>query len=100
MWGPYSMSQLQSENDYDSWQLLDEPVNFESFSSLPLLTGMFFEYSLRLDPDLELPIVIIDQCDIKIWAWEPVKYRYKFFAANKVIPFLFTHAKLANFARS
>ena len=25
---------------------------------------------------------------INIWAWEPVRYRYKFFQANKVILFL------------
>ena len=75
---------FQSENDYDSWQLLDEPISYDSFTSLPLLTGMFFEYSLRLDPEMELPIVIVDQCDIQIWGWEPIKFKYKLFAANKV----------------
>ena len=75
---------FQSENDYESWQLLDDPISYDSFTCLPLLTGMFFEYSLRLDPDIQLPIVIVDQTDIQIWGWEPVKYKYKFFAANKV----------------
>ena len=63
---------------------MDEPISYDSFTSLPLLTGMFFEYSLRLDPEMDLPIVIVDQCDIQIWGWEPVKYKYKFFAAHKV----------------
>ena len=75
---------FQSESDYEHWQLLDEPVSYESYCSLPLLTGMFFEYSLRLDPDLELPVVIFDQCEINVWAWEPIKYKYKFFPVNRV----------------
>ena len=84
---------LQSENNYEHWQLLEDPVTFDSFNALPMLTGMFFEYSLRLDPELELPIVIIDQCEVNIWAWEPIKYRYKFFPVNKVrkAPFFNLH---------
>ena len=50
----------------------------------PLLNSMFFEYSMRLDRNLPRPIEVYDSVDISIWAWEVVRYKYKFFAANKV----------------
>ena len=76
---------LQGEENYERWQLLKEPVSLESFLIQPLLTGLFFDYSLRLEPELTHPIIVHEKkTTINIWAWEPVRYRYKFFPANRV----------------
>ena len=57
----------------------------ENFLVQPLLTGNFFDYSLRLEPELTHPIIVHEKkTTINIWAWEPVRYRYKFFPANRV----------------
>jgi hypothetical protein len=76
---------FQGEDDYERWQLLKEPVSLENFLVQPLLTGNFFDYSLRLEPELTHPIIVHEKkTTINIWAWEPVRYRYKFFPANRV----------------
>ena len=81
-------SNFQSEENYDRWQLLKEPVSLENFLVQPLLTGLFFDYALRLEPELTHPIVVHEKkATLNVWAWEPVRYRYKFFPANKVIVF-------------
>ena len=79
-------SNFQSEENYDRWQLLKEPVSLENFLVQPLLTGLFFDYALRLEPELTHPIVVHEKkATLNVWAWEPVRYRYKFFPANKVM---------------
>ena len=79
------LNYIQGEENYERWQLLKEPVSLDNFLVQPLLCGLFFDYSLRLGPDLSHPIVVYDKkAAIDIWAWEPVRYRYKFFPANKV----------------
>jgi hypothetical protein len=47
---------------------------------------MFFDYSLRLDKEMLSPIVAgVDGVpfEINIWAWEAVRYKYKFYKANQ-----------------
>ena len=79
-------SNFKSEENYDRWQLLKEPVSLENFLVQPLLTGLFFDYALRLEPELTHPIVVHEKkATLNVWAWEPVRYRYKFFPANRVI---------------
>ena len=64
---------------------MKEPVSLENFLVQPLLTGLFFDYALRLEPELTHPIVVHEKkATLNVWAWEPVRYRYKFFPANKV----------------
>lgn len=71
------------ESHYERWQLLDSPISLDTFNALPLLNSMFFEYSLRLGPQLPSPIIIQESINIDIWAWEVVRYKYKFFAIDK-----------------
>ena len=81
----FTSNSFQGEDNYERWQLLKEPVSLENFLVQPLLTGNFFDYSLRLEPELTHPIIVHEKkTTINIWAWEPVRYRYKFFPANKV----------------
>jgi hypothetical protein len=75
----------EAENKYDRWQLLTRPVPLETFNTMPLLNSMFFEYSLKISQDLPQPIITSDTIEIRIWAWEVARYKYKFFAANKVL---------------
>ena len=37
----------EAEKNYEKWQLLSEPIELQTFNSMPVLTSMFFEYSLR-----------------------------------------------------
>ena len=47
---------------------------------------MFFEYSLRLSADLQMPIeVALTEAEIKIGAFDVVRYKYKFYKADEVI---------------
>lgn len=104
---------LQVEADYSRWQLLSNPVSLDTFNKMPQLTPMFFEYSLRLgkNTETEKPIIFRargssehtgkgeemeetgekneedsdgDFVEIDIWAWEVVRYKYKFFEATEV----------------
>ena len=75
---------FQSEANYEKWQLLENPLSLDQFNSLPMLTSMFFEYSLALQPDLPSPIIVHENAAIVISAWEAVRYKFKFFPVNKV----------------
>ncbi len=65
-------------------------MSLATFNAMPRLLPPFFDYALRLGRDLETPILIrnssstTDPIDINIWAWEPVRYKYKFFSASEV----------------
>jgi hypothetical protein len=63
---------------------LENPISLEDFNCLPMLTSMFFEYSLNLEPNLQSPIVVHENASIVISAWEAVRYKFKFFQTNKV----------------
>ncbi len=73
----------ESEKNYQKWQLLSSPISLETFNDMPLLTSMFFEYSLKLSLDLQAPILTNSFVDIKMKAWEVIRYKYKFFLASK-----------------
>ena len=56
---------------------------------------MFFEYSLRLGKEVDPMSAIIfkgdekqneakEHLEISIWAWEVLRYKYKFFEASEV----------------
>lgn len=75
----------EAEKNYHKWQLLNQPIDLETFNSRPLLTSMFFDYSLKLNHDLECPIVTSGWVDVKIKAWELVRYKYKFFKNHQVL---------------
>ena len=64
--------------------MLATPVTLDSFNSMPLLNSMFFEHALKLSSDLEMPILAQDSVDVKIKAWEVIRYKYKFFLKDKV----------------
>ena len=72
------------ESNYSRWQLLSTPISLSAFNTIPVLTSMFFEYSLRLSVDLVTPITISGETEIKIGAWEVIRYKYKFFSASEV----------------
>ena len=72
---------LQLESNYSRWQLLTTPIDLPAFNSIPLLTSMFFEYSLRLSADFRTPIVVNQGTEIKIGGWEVIRYKYKFYPA-------------------
>ena len=74
----------EAEKKYEKWQLLATPVTLDSFNSMPLLNSMFFEHALKLSSDLEMPILAQDSVDVKIKAWEVIRYKYKFFLKDKV----------------
>jgi len=95
----YSLS-LQTEKNYSRWQLLAKPVSLRSFNDMPLLTSQFFDYSLRLAGDggatpvgaaAGRPIAVrnlgstSEPIDVAVWAWEPVRYKYKFFSATSEV---------------
>ena len=81
---------FQIESGYSRWQLLDPPISLDSFNNLPHLTGMFFEYSLRLGPELETPLLATREVDVNVWAWEAVRYKYKFYRRDEVRHVFFT----------
>ena len=74
----------EAEKNYEKWQLLATPVTLDKFNSMPLLNSMFFEYALKLSSDLQMPILAQDSVDVKIKAWEVIRYKYKFFLRDKV----------------
>ena len=74
----------EAEKNYQKWQLLEEPISLDRFNTMPLLTSMFFEYAMKLSADLEMPIVVQDEIDVKIRAWEMIRYKYKFFKRGRV----------------
>lgn len=74
----------EAESNYSKWQLLDQPISLETFNIMPLLNSMFFEYSLKISKDLPLPLVTQEHVDIKIWAFEVIRYKYKFFFRDQV----------------
>lgn len=72
------------EANYNRWQLMDKPISLGRFNALPHLTPAFFEYSLRLDSRARSssPLVAggdIGPVDVNLWAWEVVRYKYKFY---------------------
>jgi len=73
----------EAEKNYEKWQLVATSVTLDSFNSMPLLNSMFFEHSLKLSSDLEMPILAQDSVDVKIKAWEVIRYKYKFFLKDK-----------------
>ena len=70
---------------YEKWQLLKQPITLEMFNDMPLLTSMFFAYSLKLPRDLPMPIVTNENIDIKILGYEVIRYRYRFHSVAKNI---------------
>ena len=84
---------------------MDKPISLGRFNALPHLTPAFFEYSLRLkhfhlcvlcvlmSTSISLlrldsrarsssPLVAggdIGPVDVNLWAWEVVRYKYKFY---------------------
>ena len=66
---------------------MENPISLDEFNSLPMLTSMFFEYSLTLQPDLQSPIIVHENAAIVISAWEAVRYKFKFFLVHKVSRF-------------
>ena len=79
------LSSIQVEANYSRWQLLTSPISLSAFNTIPLLTPMFFEYSLRLSSEMKTPVSITESSeDIKIGAWEVIRYKYKFYLASEV----------------
>ena len=74
----------EAEKNYSKWQLLNQPVTLDKFNTMPLLTSMFFEYAMKLSSDQEMPIIVNESVDIKIKAWEVIRYKYKFFHRGRV----------------
>jgi len=82
-------------------------VSLRSFNDMPLLTSHFFDYSLRLAGDggttpaaaaavaaaaaAGRPIALrntgstSEPIDVAVWAWEPVRFKYKFFSATSEV---------------
>ena len=59
-------------------------MTLDEFNQLPVLTSMFFEYSLTLEPNLRSPVIVHESASVVISAWEAVRYKFKFFQVNKV----------------
>ncbi len=73
------------EANYNRWQLLHRPIRLETFNRLPHLTSSFFDYSLRLDRQMLMPLrpaADSGQVEFGIWAWEAVRYKYKLYKAS------------------
>ena len=60
-------------------------MSLDEFNQLPVLTSMFFEFSLSLEPNLRSPIIVHESAAVVISAWEAVRYKFKFFQVNKVL---------------
>eukprot|EP00095_Tigriopus_kingsejongensis_P008836 maker-scaffold15_size728074-snap-gene-0.12 protein:Tk08836 transcript:maker-scaffold15_size728074-snap-gene-0.12-mRNA-1 annotation:"kyphoscoliosis " len=74
----------EAEKHFNRWQLLDSPVTLKTFNIMPQLMPMFFEYSLRLGNSADSKILQTDNTiEINIWAWEVVRFKYKFFRATE-----------------
>ncbi len=56
--------------DEDSWQLLETPITADQFSRLPVLTGEFFRYGIRLVEPLARVSRVRRTARVKLWASE------------------------------
>jgi hypothetical protein len=70
------------EAQYDRWQLLDQSISLHDFNHLPKVTATFFELNLKLRSRLANPIEFRVQTELKISSLEPMRYKYKMYAAE------------------
>ncbi|XP_047502409.1 uncharacterized protein LOC125047906 [Penaeus chinensis] len=73
----------QQELHYSRWQLLESPLDLETFNSLPKVMPGFWEVGLRLNKPTHCPVAFKQQTEVKISASALIRYKYKFFPSNE-----------------
>ena len=69
---------------FSRWQLLDKPIDLDSFNNLPKITANFFEFNIKIRSKIANPICFRVQTEIKLSAHEPIRYKYKLFHVDEL----------------
>ena len=78
----------EAENKYEKWQLLNDPVDLDTFNCMPVMTSYFFEYCLKFTHEILMPLETQEFVDVKIRGVEVTRYKFKFFSLAQVILFI------------
>ena len=70
----------EAEANYEKWQLLRDPVDLDTFNTMPVLTSYFFEYGLKFPQEVLMPLETSEFVDVKIKAYEVTRYKFKFYS--------------------
>ncbi|XP_037800326.1 uncharacterized protein LOC119595234 [Penaeus monodon] len=73
----------QHEQNYSRWQLLESPLDLETFNSQPKVMPGFWEVGLCLNKPTHCPVAFKQQTEVKISASTLVRYKYKFFPRER-----------------
>ncbi|GIY75262.1 hillarin [Caerostris darwini] len=82
IWTHYPYDEM--ENNYSRWQLLDVIVSLEEFNALPKVTPYFFDYNMKIRSRPQNPVVFKVHKEVKISAHEPMRWKYKLYAADEI----------------
>ena len=65
----------EDEDDYEKWQLLEDPISLDQFNASPHFSSTFFDFNLELLDIIPSPWIINESGVIRIKSWETFRYK-------------------------